>query len=232
LVSGMEIARTRRINIQSMKHLFIFSGLLLVACTGKQGSSAGSAPGKTAIQQPEPVLSQQAPNLEHRDPSPFFDSLTAEFEVRDFLENMQFGNSGGGSGIYYFRPKESGNYYSYFGSSHFSGDIFGKVTLTTYIYGNEIGMYNQQDQAFIELSVHVNDPALGKLDLIGRQASLFRNHPAVVFKSKRGVILQENEQALKLTFCDDKVCAFTYARIKNRFDQLSADEQNALRNAQ
>lgn len=142
---------------------------------------------------------------------------------------MQFTNNGGTrQEIYYFRPQREGFYYDYFGSPHFSGDIFGKLTLTTYIYGHTVGRYNEQEEELIGIRCRVNDPALKRLDLVGKPDASFRKHPAHVLVNKNQIVLQENEQLLVLFCEEDTIRSFRYLRVKNRLDDLTQDERNAL----
>lgn len=213
-----------------MKKLSAFLLPLLLSCSGKQPVKT---PELSEKQPPEKQsqLSLQPKDIETRQPSPLFDSLMNDFDLKVFFSDMQFTNNGGAiDEIYYFRPGREGFYYSYFGSPHYSGDIFGKLTVTTYIFGNRVGHYNEQDETLIEIDCRVKEPALGKLDLVGKPIEPFRRHSARVYASNQRIILQENEQLLELSFRSDTIRSFHYIRVKNHFPDFTDDEREALLN--
>ena len=130
--------------------------------------------------------------------------------------------SGANSGVandwpYLIKPDTIGTYFNYFWfhklRQKYREKSFQGLNVRTYIFGEEIGYYNEVEEELIGVKSQLEDPDLGLLNLVGKDKAYLLNNLGSRFVSIEDLIIyQHNGDLLILHLMDDRVDWFNYLR--------------------
>ncbi|NBG67414.1 hypothetical protein [Acidiluteibacter ferrifornacis] len=151
-----------------------------------------------------------------------FDYIFSQFDASEFLDVMNFENSGIGNTNYLLKPDTSGFFYSYF---VFKSEDKSQVTMsidemrvTTYKYGNIVGNYNS-NETFRELICKTKDSRLKNLNFVGSKRTdfdIYRNYKS---QTDSTIFYHNHPTFLLLKFDVDTVKWFKFGYINKELNQ-------------
>lgn len=120
----------------------------------------------------------------------------------------------------YYRPKDKGFYYKYF---YFEKLPKGALEVFSYIEGEEVGAFLEQDELFLGLKMKSEDTDLGKLNLVGKTAAELQNILGFPQMEKEQIwIYWDGAYALKVRFnLKEKVEQIHYLRSSGEIKTLA-----------
>lgn len=132
--------------------------------------------------------------------------LTNPLDLQAFKKlKPNHSNSGGANKKdYYYKPVQKGFYYFYF---VFNGiDAMHGPRITTYQKGDDIGLFMDTAEVFIQISCDRKDKNLGKLDLVGLPIKdLIKKYGENYLKSGENWVFQYNNTILILNGSQDVI---------------------------
>ncbi|MEQ8364350.1 MAG: hypothetical protein RH948_15860 [Cyclobacteriaceae bacterium] len=117
---------------------------------------------------------------------------------------------------YYYRPDTTGSYFSYFWfqqlrSQYPAKQLFDGLVIKTFIYGEEIGTYEDASEELIGIKSMLADPDLGVLDLVGKDLLFLESELGLTINFKEQYIIERhNSFALIIYIENQKAQWFNY----------------------
>jgi hypothetical protein len=120
----------------------------------------------------------------------------------------------------YYQPKAQGFYYQYF---YFEDLPKNALEVISYIKGNRVGRFLEQDEAFLALKMKAADPDLQLLDMVGKSLTAVEEIlGSPQMERSRQLIYWDGEYALQLFFnSKNEVEAFHYLKTAQKIKTLA-----------
>lgn len=120
----------------------------------------------------------------------------------------------------YYQPKSKGFYYQYF---YFEKEPKDALEVFSYIKGEEVGTFLEQDELFVGLKMKAEDADLGKLNLVGKSRSEVQNILGFPQMEKEHLwIYWDRSYALKVGFnLNGEVDGFHYLQTSKEIETLA-----------